>query len=292
MSCLSLSKIRSLLVIVALTLLAPGGANALAAPGPSIAALRAVGAAEVQDVFVRAPVAAPADLNQPLQVLFALHGMGGNGADFGSALAKQADAHGWLIVAPTIGYGDWTDPAQITREDPALVAWLSDYVRQLADRTGYAVAPRVLIFGHSRGAQLALHFAEIHPEQVVAVSAASAGTYTLPFSRDAQTGQALQFPFGVADLAKTDGGQAFDATSFNSVPIWIGVGSADSNDADVPDAWDAYIGTDRLKRAQAFTQALQDLGADVTLRVIPKADHTFTDTMRTAGCDALSEALQ
>jgi len=156
MSCLSLSKIRSLLVIVALTLLAPGGANALAAPGPSIAALRAVGAAEVQDVFVRAPVAAPADLNQPLQVLFALHGMGGNGADFGSALAKQADAHGWLIVAPTIGYGDWTDPAQITREDPALVAWLSDYVRQLADRTGYAVAPRVLIFGHSRGGGTAI----------------------------------------------------------------------------------------------------------------------------------------
>ena len=98
----------------------------------------------------------------------------------------------------------------------------------------------MLVFGHSRGAQLALHFTEIHPEQVVAVSAASAGTYTLPFSRDAQTGSALQFPFGMADLAETDGGQAFDASSFNSVPVWIGVGSADVNDADVPDAWDPY----------------------------------------------------
>jgi hypothetical protein len=32
--------------------------------------------------------------------------MGGNGADFANALAGQADAHGWLTVAPTIGYGD------------------------------------------------------------------------------------------------------------------------------------------------------------------------------------------
>jgi pimeloyl-ACP methyl ester carboxylesterase len=291
MPSLSLSKVRTLLTIVAVTLLAPGGAQALAFPGPSLPALRAVGTAEVQDVFIRAPQSAPDALNRPLQVLIALHGMGGNGADFGSALASQADAHGWLIVAPTFNYGDWTDPAQITREDPALVAWLSDYVHHLADRTGYAVQPRVLVFGHSRGAQLALHFTEIHPEQVVAVSAASAGTYTLPFSRDAQSGQALQFPFGVADLASTDGGQAFDPTSFNTVPVWIGVGGADNNAADVPAAWDPFIGTDRLHRAQSFTQALENLGADVSLQVFPKTDHTLTDAMRAAGCDALAKAL-
>ena len=139
-------------------------------------------------------------------------------------------------------------------------------------------------------AQLALHFTEIHPEQVVAVSAASAGTYTLPFSRDTQTGQALQFPFGVADLAKTDGGQAFDARSFNSVRVWIGVGSADVNAADVPDAWDPFIGGDRLERARSFTRALQNLGATVSLQVFPKTDHTLTDAMRTAGCDALARS--
>jgi pimeloyl-ACP methyl ester carboxylesterase len=286
---LTFSKLGTLLAMVFLTLLAPVGQKALAAPGPSFAALRAVGAAEVRDVYIRAPQNAPA--GQPVQVLIALHGMGGNGVDFGGALATQADAHGWLIIAPTIGYGDWTDPAQIVREDPALVAWLSEYVRHLADRTGYEVAPRVLIFGHSRGAQLALHFTEIHPEQVVAVSAASAGTYTLPFSLDSQTGLALQFPFGVADLASADGGQAFDAGTFNSVPVWIGVGGADTNVADVPHAWDPFIGKDRVKRAQAFTRALQDLGANVSLRVFPRTDHTFTDAVRAAGCDALAAAL-
>src|SRR5438067_13854539 len=259
------TALRPLSLLVALTVLARGGARAFAAQGPSLGALRAAGAAEVRDVYVRPPQASPDD--QPLQVLIALHGMGGNGVDFGNSLASQADAHGWLIVAPTIGYGDWTDPLQITREDPALVAWLSDYVRNLASRTGYAVDPRVLLFGHSRGAQLALRYTEIHPEAVVGVAAASAGTYTLPFSRDTHTGKSLQSPFGVANLAQTDGGQAFDAHSFESVPIWIGVGAADTNDADVPDDWDPYIGVDRLARAQAFTRALQNMGADVSLTI-------------------------
>ncbi len=269
-------------------MLAPGGARAFAAQGPSLAALRAAGAAEVRDVYVRPPQGGPD--GHTLRVLVALHGMGGNGPDFGNSLASQADAQGWLIVAPTIAYGDWTDPLQISREDPALVAWLSDYVRNLAVRAGIAVQPPVLLFGHSRGAQLALRFTEIHPEELAGVSAVSAGTYTLPFSRDARTGKALQFPFGVADLARTDGGQAFDARRFESVPIWIGVGAADSNDADVPDAWDAYIGLDRLGRAQAFTQALESLGANVALTVFQNADHTLTDDMRVAGCEALAAA--
>jgi len=276
------------LALVALLMLAQAPTQVLAAPWPSLSALRAVGAAEIQSIYVRAPENVPE--GQPLRALIALHGMGGNGADFGGALASQADAHGWLIVAPTISYGDWTDPAQIVREDPPLVAWLSDYMLHLADRTGYAASTRVLILGHSRGAQLALHFTEMHPEQTIGVAAASAGTYTLPLSHDAQTGGALQFPFGVADLAVTNGGQAFDSIGFNAVPVWIGIGSADSVDADVPDAWDVFIGTDRLERAHAFTRVLQDLGANVTLQVFPKTGHTFTDSMRAAGCDALAAA--
>jgi poly(3-hydroxybutyrate) depolymerase len=277
------------LVAVALVLLAPGGARAFAAQGPSTAALRAAGAAEIQNVYVRPPQNAPE--GQPLQVLIALHGMGGNGPDFAGKFASLADAHGWLIVAPTISYGDWTDPDQIMREDPSLVAWLSDYVRHLAERTAFAVQPRVLLFGHSRGAQLALRFTEIHPKLVEAVAAASAGTYTLPVSRDQHTGRALQFPFGVANLAQTDGGQPFDPRSFESVPIWIGVGGRDTNDADVPDAWDPYIGDDRLERATTFSEALQAMGADVTLQVFPNTDHSLTAAVVASGCDALASAV-
>ena len=58
----------------------------------------------------------------------------------------------------------------------------------------------------------------------------------------------------------------------------------------MPDAWDPYIGADRLDRARTFAQALQDLGANVSLVVFPNADHTLTDEMRSAGCRALASS--
>src|SRR5947209_1228063 len=92
------AKLRAVACVAVLALVAPG-ASAFAAQGPSTAALRASGAAEVQDVYVRVPNtnAAVAGAMQPLQILVALHGMGGSGADFGGALASQADAHNWLV---------------------------------------------------------------------------------------------------------------------------------------------------------------------------------------------------
>lgn len=258
-------------------------------PGPTPAELRTAGAAEVRGVYTRPPRTSLDD--QPLQVLVALHGMGSNGQDFAAPLFAQADLHGWLLVAPTIQFGDWTDPAQITHEDPALVAWLSTFVAQLAEWTGYAVQPRVLLFGHSRGAQLALRFAEIHPEQVAGVGAESAGTYTLPFAADGATGKALDFPFGVANLASVDGGQRFAARRFAEVPVWIGVGANDNSPADVPDAWDAFIGPTRVDRARAYTNALRRLGVPVSLNVFSGSDHTLTDDMRSTACEALARMV-
>jgi pimeloyl-ACP methyl ester carboxylesterase len=278
-------KLRALAVIATLALLVPGGAKAFAAQGPSTAALQAAGAAEVQDVLVRMP---NNPSGQPLRVLVALHGMGGNGFDFGGGLASQADANNWVIVAPTIAYGDWTNPTQIAQEDPSLIAWLSNYLNTLSQNIGTPLQPRVLLFGHSRGAQLALRFTEVHPEQVAGVAAVSAGTYTLPESMDASTGATLNYPYGIANLAQADGGQAFNATRFDAVPIWIGVGGADNNSADVPSAWTPYLGNTRVARAQRFATVLQGLGADVSLTVFPNTDHTLTDEMRTAGCGALS----
>ncbi len=271
-----------------LVVLCAPGARVYAA-GPTVAALRAQGASEIKDVYVRPPASIPD--GRPLQAIIALHGMGNNGPDFSNGIAAQADRYGWLIVAPTISYGDWTDPAQIAREDPALAAWLSDEVAHLGDRTGYNVQPQVLMFGHSRGAQLALRFAEMHPEQLAGVAAASAGTYTLPEMRDDRTGLALTFPFGVADLAKSDGGRAFNAKIFRGVPIWIGVGAEDSNPADVPDQWDPYIGDDRRERAERFSESLEDMGVAVTLQEFAGASHGLTDEMRAAGCAALAQAV-
>ncbi|HET6317076.1 MAG TPA: alpha/beta hydrolase-fold protein [Chloroflexota bacterium] len=270
-----------------LVLLSAPGASVRAA-GPSVAELRAAGADEVREVYVRPP--ATVTEGGPPQVVVALHGMGGTGARFAAQLEAQADRYGWLLVAPTIAYGDWTDPAQIAREEPALSAWLSDLIAHLPGSVGQSVQPRVLLFGYSRGAQLALRFAEIHPEQVAGVAATSAGTYTLPEMHDDDTGQPLSFPFGVANLAREDGGRPFNAREFRAIPIWVAVGANDSNPADVPDAWDPYIGDDRLERAERFAAALTEMGADVRLRIFPGATHGLTDEMRAAGCAALAAA--
>lgn len=283
---LALVSVRLIVGLLLLISVAPGSSTVHAA-GPSIGALRAAGAAKIQEVFVRAPQNAPE--GQPVQVVIALHGMGGNGPDFANALAEQADRYGWLLIAPTIKYGDWTDPDKIAREDPALVAWLSGQIHERVDRADIPVEPRVLVFGHSRGAQLALRFTEIHPEQVAGVAAISAGTYTLPIARDTRN-KLIEFPFGIANLARDDGGQAFDRYTFSQVPVWIGVGADDTNPNDVPDAWDQYIGDDRRERAERFAGAISDMGGDVSLTVFQGASHGLTDEMRKAACAALADA--
>jgi pimeloyl-ACP methyl ester carboxylesterase len=232
----------------------------------------------IQSVYVRMPLGGTD--GHPLQVLLALHGMGGNGQDFSQALTDAADQYGWLIVAPTIAYGDWTDPNVLANEDPTLIGALSDYLDQLPTSIGMPTRHRVLILGHSRGAQLAHRFAEFRPDKVLAVAAMSAGDYTLP------TATRQGFPFGINDLA-TYTGHAFDAARFANVPFLVGVGGRDTNAADVPRQWDGIEGSTRVQRAQAFEAAMQQLGAHSVLRVFGGAQHDLTSEMRQAACEFL-----
>src|SRR5260370_23890093 len=92
----------------------------------SRAGISALADTPIRSMYVRAPHGAAA--GKPLQVLLALHGMGGNGEDFARDLTEQADQHGWLLVAPTIQYADWTNPNVVAREHPALSRALSAYL--------------------------------------------------------------------------------------------------------------------------------------------------------------------
>jgi poly(3-hydroxybutyrate) depolymerase len=265
--------------------IALGGAAPAMALDPTADAT--FGATEVRSVYVHVPQVLPSD--RPARILVALHGMGGNGQDFSGNLLSMADANGWVVVAPTIAYGDWTDPAQVAREDPALIAWLNSYVDELPGDLGVPLTQRIVLLGHSRGAQLALRFTEFHPERVRAVAALSAGTYTLPFAVDAAN-QPLPFPFGVGDLSARDGGHPFDVARFDTVSTWVGVGGADANPGDLPRAWDPYLGTTRVQRARAFVDALRQIGAPVSLTIFPGDTHAFTPDMQQAACGQLSAA--
>jgi pimeloyl-ACP methyl ester carboxylesterase len=241
----------------------------------------------IRSVYVRGP-SGGMQPGQPLQVLIALHGMGGNGVDFSRDLGEQADRYGWLLVAPTIDYGDWTNPNAVAREEPLLIRALLDYVDQLPQAIGAPVQPLVLVFGHSRGAQLAHRFAEFRPDRVLAVAALSAGTYTLPRIDSAQGG--LTFPYGVNDLALY-AGHSFDAARFGSVQFWVGVGGQDTT-TDLPHQWDSFEGNTRVQRAQAFEAAMLQIGANSTLRIFGDARHELTREMQQEACTFLGRATQ
>ncbi len=148
LSC-GLAVVAALLWSVAVPVVASPGVNALAGT-------------PIRSVYVRAPQRNPSP-GKPLQVLLALHGMSGNGVDFSRDLVEQADHYGWLLVAPTIDYGDWTNPNVVAREEPILIRALADYLDQLPQLTELPVRHLVLVLGHSRGAQLAHRFAEFRP---------------------------------------------------------------------------------------------------------------------------------
>ena len=238
----------------------------------------------IRAVFVRAPESVPVG-GQPLMALLALHGMGGSGEAFSKDLAEAADHYGWVIVAPTIEYGDWTNPEVVAREDPRLISALSDYLDQLPERTGLQIQRQILVLGHSRGAQLAHRLAEFRPDRVLAVAALSAGTYTLP-----QTNGSV-FPFGLEDMPRY-AGHPFNPSLFAGVQFWVGVGSLDTNAADLPRQWDSIEGTNRLQRAQAFEAAVERVGVSSALRVFAHAGHAITGEMRQAACAFLGSAAR
>jgi pimeloyl-ACP methyl ester carboxylesterase len=270
------SRLAILLSCLALVMLAMSWPSAALAAGPDTASV--VGA-PIRSVYFRPPAGAPSD--RPLQVLIALHGMGGDGEVFSRDLTDQADKYGWAIVAPTIAYGDWTDPTQVAREDPLVIRALLDYVDRIPERTGWQVRPEVLLLGHSRGAQLAHRFAEFRPDRVLGVAALSAGTYTLPTS-------GMGFPYGLTDLASYNAGHGFDASRFDDVPFWLGVGGEDNNPADLPHQWDHLEGSTRVQRAQTFESALHELNVHAQLRVYSGASHDLTSDMRISACGFLS----
>jgi pimeloyl-ACP methyl ester carboxylesterase len=274
----------ALVMIFAVTLVWPATVSVAASPGVNSALV----GTPIRSVFLRAPRAGTLP-GRPLQVLLALHGMGGNGEDFSKELVEQADRYGWLIVAPTIDYGDWTNTSVVAREDPLVIRALADYLDQLPQTSGLQIRRMVLVLGHSRGAQLAHRFAEFRPDKVLAVAALSAGTYTLPLSSGPQG--SMSFPFGVKDLAQY-GGRAFDLARFDGIQFWVGVGGLDTNAADLPRQWDSYEGTTRVQRAQAFEAAMQELGASSVLRVFGDAKHEITSEMRLAACAFLGKAMQ
>ena len=230
------------------------------------------------------------DVSRPVPLLLALHGQAGSGPGIAQRLRPCADQYGWLLIAPTMAYRTYFDPDQVRLDAEQNLPQVHGLIARL--RTQLAGVPlwdKLLLYGFSRGAQMAHRFTLAYPQEVAAVAALSAGSYTLPEDVDpAQT--PLNFPYGVADL-ETVAGAPFDQAAFTRVPFWIGVGGADTNPADTARAWDQYEGRTRVERALSFAEQLQARGASVSLHVFGGVGHEETGTMRASACAFLAANL-
>jgi len=231
----------------------------------------------------------PPGASEPLTVLVALHGMGGNGDDISRSIRSRTDAQGWVVVAPTLNYGNWTDPSVVTQEATAHYPRLNALLDRLPTVIGSAVKPKVLLYGFSRGSQAANRYALAFPERVAGAALISGGTYTIPYTsvRNGESSTTAPFPYGVANLEQVFG-RPFDADAFRSIPFWIAVGSTDNDPNDVPHQWDPYIGRQRVERAQQFANLLQQDGCQVEVHVVNGMGHNETDAVRAGAIEFLA----
>ncbi len=218
----------------------------------------------------------PAEVREPARVLVVLHGMGGEGKSFAAAFKAHCNSKHWVLVAPTFPH----------------IERLRAILQGLPAATGLQLAPRVALYGYSRGAQTAHRFALVYPEEVRALAVLSAGSYTLPEDSFPAEGAArpLLWPFGTANMAGLFG-RSLDRKAFSAIRFWVGVGAADNDPNETAAAWDPYEGAGRARRAAAYVRALEGQGAGVQFRVEPNMGHGPTDTVRAAALDFIANQL-
>jgi pimeloyl-ACP methyl ester carboxylesterase len=220
----------------------------------------------VPDSVTRDPAA-------PVSLVLVLPGLGGVGRDLATPFIAAAEAHRWLLLAPSPAYDPIVDNESLAaadlRVDQALVA----LVDQVTARSPFHISPAIDLVGFSRGAQSAHRFALRHPERLAAMATFSAGTYTMPTSQQ-------PYPLGMGNFAFWNHQHPFDAVTLTHVRAFVGVGELDANPADVVRQWDAVGGTTRLERGTRFAQALRQLNVPSRFQTYPGVGHAFAPAMR------------
>ena len=156
---------------------------------------------------------------------------------------------------------------------------VAEIVDALPGQTGLETRPKAMLFGFSRGCQLAQRTAFFYPERVSGLVCLAGGTYTLPSLVGWDGRTELDFPFGLANVDQILG-RPLDWAEMRQVRFLIGVGANDNREADVPRRWDAHLGKNRVERTQTFHRALLQAGISSQLAIFPNADHTLTPRMR------------
>jgi len=218
-------------------------------------AAAAVVSGAVPEYFVHVPATLRA--SRPARVFLAIHGVGGNGADFAAPLISLADAKGWILAAPTLAYHNIASPLDTRADELTIVKQLDALLQDVPRRTGHNIQDQIVEFGFSRGAGVAERFALFEPARVAAAAVMSSGAYTLPQLCAETDGRRdpLPLPFGTSDLKRWLGAD-LDAAALRSIPFWIGVGAQDLDPGSPTGQWDSILGRTRVDRAASFSRNL------------------------------------
>lgn len=175
------------------------------------------------------------------------------------------------------------EPA-LRRPDLQLAAMIDDARRRLAS-DGIAAEPRVLMHGHSAAGMFVSRFVMLHPERLKAASIGAPGGWPMaPVA--SYHGQALTYPAGVADMRAVSG-HAFDRAKAAEVPLFLFLGSDDTNDS-VPynDSYDVReraevlrFGATPVARWPAAEALYRPILPRAVFRTYPGVAHDITPAM-------------
>ncbi len=213
------------------------------------------------------------DPTAPVTLVLVLPGLGSLGRPFAQQFVTAAEAHRWLLLAPSPSYDPITDSESLPGADLRVDQSLLALVDQVTASSRFHVAAAIDVVGFSRGAQSAHRFTLRHPDRVAALASFSAGTYTMPTSTQ-------PYPYGMGNFAFWNHQHPFDAATLRNVRALVGVGDADANPADVVRGWDAVGGTNRLERGTRFSQALVQLDVPTRFQTYAGVGHVFSPAMR------------
>jgi len=228
----------------------------------------------------------PAGAGPTTPVVVSVHGISMNAAEHMVRMRAMARRMGAALIAPWFdrqhyrGYQTLLCRDGRTRADLALLEILDDATQRHGLDTS-----KVFVSGFSGGGQFVHRFALFHADRVAACATCAAGWYTFPDDR-------VPYPLGTREGSGPDG--LVPHADASKVPMHILVGSRDDGvepSLNMTAPVIAMQGVGRMTRARAWHDAMRaqrrELGAEVSLTILPRLGHDFGRAMEHHALDQI-----
>lgn len=179
-----------------------------------------------------------------------------------------------------------TGNEEIKRLDLQLLAMI-DHARERLQKRGTRLDEKVLLTGFSASGMFSNRFALLHPERVKAAAIGSPGGWPIAPIENYE-GKNLRYPIGVSDIKELTGNSA-NISVFKQVPLFMFIGSEDTNDS-VPyeDSYEQEdssliniaFGTNPVERWPIAEKIYKTVGCNSTFKTYRGVGHAITPEMK------------